>query len=238
METPIDCLRDLVVANRILANEGVVDAFGHVSIRHPDNPDRYLLSRSRSPELVTMDDIMEFSLDGAALDRRGRTPYGERMIHGSVYEARPDVHAVVHNHSQEVIPFTVTDVPLRAIAHTCAPIGLNIPVWDIRDSFGETDMLVVEMEQGRDLARSLGDGRVALMRGHGAVVACGTLRDAVNTAIYLQVNARQQIMAMQLGTPNFLTPKEVALATVRQASALPLDRAWEYWRNRAGCDNL
>ena len=238
METLINSLRDLVIANRILAREGVVDAFGHVSIRHPDNPERYLLSRSRSPELITMDDIMEFSLDGEAVDLRGRTPYGERMIHGGVYEARPDVHAVVHNHAQEVIPFTVTDVPLRPIGHTCAPIGLDIPVWDIQDSFGDTDMLVINMDQSRDLARRLGDARVALMRGHGSVASGATLRDVVNTAVYLQVNARQQIMAMQLGEPKYLTPVEVELAARRQSSPLALDRAWEYWRARAGCDDM
>jgi ribulose-5-phosphate 4-epimerase/fuculose-1-phosphate aldolase len=185
-----------------------------------------------------MDDIMEFSLDGEAVDLRGRTPYGERMIHGSVYETRPDVHAVIHNHAQEVIPFTVTKTPLRPIGHTCAPIGFDIPVWDIRDSFGETDMLVVTMEQGRDLARGLGAARVGLMRGHGAVVAADTLPQAVNIAVYLQVNAREQLQAMQLGEPIFLSPREVELATVRQISPLALDRAWEYWRARAGCDNL
>ncbi len=238
METLINSLRDLVVANRILAREGVVDAFGHVSIRHPGNPERYLLSRSRSPEMITLDDIVEFSLDGEAMDLRGRTPYGERMIHGAVYEARPDVHSVVHTHAQEIVPFTVTDTPLRPIGHTCAPIGIDIPVWDIQDKFGETDMLVVNMDQSRDLALTLASGRVALMRGHGCVVSGATLRDAVNTAVYLQVNARQQLLAMQLGEPKFLTPKEVELATLRQASRLALDRAWEYWTNRAGCADL
>ncbi len=234
----IDCLRELVIANRILAREGVVDAFGHVSIRHPDNPERYLLSRSRAPELITADDLMEFSLDGEAVDLRGRTPYGERMIHGSVYETRPEVNSVIHNHAQEVIPFTVAKTKLRPIGHTCAPIGLDIPVWDISDNFGDTDMLVVTMDQGRDLARCLGDARVALMRGHGSVVAAATLRDAVNIAVYLQVNARQQMMAMLLGDPKFLSPGEVELASQRQSSPLALDRAWEYWRMRAVGDDF
>ncbi len=237
-DTLSECLRELVIANRILAREGVVDAFGHVSIRHPDNPERYLLSRSRSPELITIDDIMEFSLDGEAVDLRGRTPYGERMIHGSIYEARPDVHSVIHNHAQEVVPFSVTGAPLRPIGHTCAPIGQNIPVWDISDNFGDTDMLVVTMEQGRDLARCFGQNRVALMRGHGAVVAAATLRDAVNIAVYLQVNARQQLLAMQLGEPTFLSPGEGEMASERQSSPLALDRAWEYWAHRAGGDSL
>jgi len=156
MTTYDECLRELVTANRILAHEGVVDAFGHVSVRHPDNPERFLLSRSRAPELIVVEDLMEFTLDGDAIDLRDRTPYGERVIHGAVYEARPEVNAVVHNHSYELIPFGITDTPLRAVAHTCASIGAEIPVWDIRDKFGETDHLVITMEQGRDLATCLG----------------------------------------------------------------------------------
>ncbi len=233
-----DCLRELVIANRILAREGVVDAFGHVSIRHPDNPNRYLLSRSRSPELITVDDIMEFELDGEAVDLQERTPYGERMIHGAIYEVRPEVNAVIHNHAQETIPFGVTGTPLRPIGHTCAPIGLNIPVWDIADKFGDTDLLVVTMEQGRDLAHCLGDNRVSLMRGHGSVAAGDRLQDAVNTAVYLQVNAKQQILAMQMGEPKYLSPGEVECAIKRQSSPLALGRAWEYWCHRAGGDNI
>ena len=137
-------LRDLVIANRILANEGVVDAFGHVSVRSPNNPNRYFMSRSRAPELITADDLMEFTLDGEATDLQGRTPYGERMIHGAVYESRPEVNAVVHNHAYEVIPFGVTGVPLRPIMHCCAVIGSDIPTWDIRDKFGEGDHLLFQ----------------------------------------------------------------------------------------------
>jgi HCOMODA/2-hydroxy-3-carboxy-muconic semialdehyde decarboxylase len=181
---------------------------------------------------------MEFTLDGTPVDLRGRTPYGERMIHGAIYEARPDIRSVVHNHAQEVIPFSVTGVPLRPIGHTCAPIGLGIPVWDIHDRFDDTDMLVTTMEQGRDLAGTLGANRVALMRGHGSVVAADSLRNAVNIAVYLQINAREQILAMQIGDPKYLTPGEVEKATARQESPLALDRAWEYWRVRAGCENL
>src|SRR5262245_20232283 len=140
-------LHDLVVANRILANEGVVDAFGHVSIRSLDNPNRYFQSRSRAPELVTAHDLMEFSLEGDAIDLQGRTPYSERMIHGAIYEARPDINAVIHNHAYEVIPFGVTGVPLRPIMHACGVIGSDIPTWDIREKFGETNHLVVTMDQ-------------------------------------------------------------------------------------------
>jgi len=231
-------IRELVFANRILAREGVVDAFGHVSVRHPRNPDRYLLARSRSPELVTGDDIMEFTLEGEAIDGRGRRPYGERMIHGAVYELRPEIHSVVHNHAQEVIPFGVTGAKLRPIMHVCGPIGAAVPIWDIRKKFGDTDLLVINMEQGRDLARRLGGGSVALMRGHGCVVAGRTLREAVMIAIFVQVNARLQLQALPLGKPRFLSAGEIQKCTERQFSPLALERAWEYWCARAGCASL
>lgn len=238
MATLQETVRDLVIANRILAREGVVDAFGHVSVRHPDNPERYLLSRSRAPELITADDIMEFTLDGEAVDLRDRTPYGERMIHGAIFELRPEVNSVVHNHSYDLIPFAVTDAPLRPIMHTCSVIGYDIPRWDIRDRFGETDHLVVTMEQGRDLARALGDNRVALMKRHGCVIAGQDLREAVMNAVYVQANARMQLQAMQLGTIDFLTPVETEKCIARQGSPLSIDRAWEYWCIRAGSESL
>lgn len=231
-------LRDLVIANRILANEGVVDAFGHVSIRSPDNPGRYFISRSRAPELVTADDLIEFTLDGEAIDLQGRTPYSERMIHGAVYETRSEVNAVIHNHAYEVIPFGVTGVPLKPIMHTCGPIGSHIPTWDIREKFGEGDHLVVTMDQGRDLARCLGDRSVALMKRHGCVVAGKDIREAVMTAVYLQVNAKLLLQSLQLGKPDYLTPLEAERCTARQTSPVSLDRAWEYWCMRAGADKI
>ena len=234
MEHINELIRDLIAANRILAREGVVDAFGHVSVRHPDNPERYFMSCSRSPELVTADDIMEFTLDGEPVDARDRKPYGERPIHGALFEMRPDVQSVVHNHAHELIPFGVTGVPIRAIMHVCGPIGADIPTWDIRDNFGETDHLVLTMEQGRDLAGCVGDGKVALMRGHGGVVNGGNVREAVMTAVYLQVNAKLQMQALQLGEPKFLTPTEIEACTARQFHPLSIDRAWEYWVARAG----
>jgi len=181
------CRADLVIANHILAREGVVDAFGHVSLRHPDHPDRFLLSRSRAPELVRLDDIREFGLDGQPLEDRGERLYGERPIHAAIYAARPDVGSIVHSHSHEVIPFGIADLRMQPVAHVCAPIGPEIPIWDIRDRFGATDLLVLDLDQGRDLATCLGAARVALMRGHGSVVAAGSLRQAVMTAVYLQV---------------------------------------------------
>jgi HCOMODA/2-hydroxy-3-carboxy-muconic semialdehyde decarboxylase len=231
-------LRDLVVANRILANEGTVDAFGHVSIRNPDNPARYFMSRSRAPELITVDDLMEFTLDGEANDLRGRTPYDERMIHGAVYEARPEVNAVIHSHAYEVIPFGVTGVPLRPIMHCCGVIGSEIPTWDIRDKFGEGDHLVVTMDQGRDLVHCLGDRRVALMKRHGCVVTGENVREAVMTAVYLQVNAKLLLQSLQLGTPDYLTPLEVEKRTTRVNGQRGLDRAWEYWCVRAGAEKI
>lgn len=236
MDGIVEQIQELVIANRILAREGVVDAFGHVSIRHPDNPERYLLSCSRAPALITADDIMEFTLDGEAIDGRDLRPYGERPIHGALYEMRPDVNSVVHNHALELIPFGVTETRLQAIAHVGATIGNDIPTWDIRDKFGETDHLVVTMEQGRDLANCVDGGRAALMRGHGGVVAGSDVREAVYTAVYLQINARLQLMSMPLGNPNYLTPTEVEKCKDRQFSPLSLDRAWEYWCLRAGGD--
>ena len=230
--------RRLVAANRILANEGVVDAFGHVSVRDPRDATRFVLSRSRSPALVELDDLMEFDADGAPLDARGRTPYGERMIHAAVYAARPDVGAVVHHHSYAVLPFTITDVPLTPVVHAASVIGATIPVWDIRTRFGDTDMLVRTLEQGRDLAVTLGGNTCTLLRGHGAVVVGATLQQAVLTAIYLQVNASVLLAAKTLGTPNALSAAEVENATAAQFSALALDRAWEYFCQRAGVEPI
>ena len=240
MATAIDYLRELVIANRILAYEGVVDAFGHISVRHPDDPEKYLLSVSRAPELITAEDIVEFRLDGEPLNLGDRTPYGERFIHGSIYERRPDVNSVIHNHSHEVIPFGVTKTQsLRAVAHVGSVIGANVNTWDIRDRFGpDTDMLVVNMEQGYDLADTLGNDICALMRGHGAVVTGANIREAVMSAVYLQVNAKLQLQALQLGEPVYLSEGEIANTFKRQMSPLGLDRAWDYWVRRSGCASL
>ena len=234
-----ELLQELAVANRILAHEGVVDAFGHVSIRHPQRRDRFFMSRSRAPELVTVDDLMEFELDGTLVEARGRTPYSERFIHGAIYEARPDVTCVIHNHSHAIIPYGVTPVKLRPLLHVAASIGEEIPVWDIARKFGDTDMLVVNMDQGRDLAATLGQNRVALMRGHGCAVAGRTLREAVFTAIYLQVNATLQTQALLLSDEvKFLSAGEAARAKAMTSQPIGLDRAWEYWKMRADRSGL
>jgi len=226
-------LDELVTANRILAREGVVDAFGHVSIRHPADAGRFCLSRARAPECIEPGDIMEFSLDGAAVEAAGRKPYAERFIHAAVYEARPDVRAVVHHHSPAVIPFGITAVPLTPLMHMCASMGATVPVWDSRTSFGDTNLLVTGMPMARDLAVALGDQSVALMRGHGCIVAGASLREVVFNAIYLQLNADLQQRAAALGEITFLTDGEIA-AVMRTRSSFTFERAWEYWCQRAG----
>jgi ribulose-5-phosphate 4-epimerase/fuculose-1-phosphate aldolase len=231
-------LRRLIAANRILAREEVVDAFGHVSLRDPENPKRYIMARSRSPELVEFADLIRFEQDGRSLDPGNRTPYGERMIHGAIYEARSDVNAVVHNHAYSLLPFGVTGRTLEPIVHVASVIGAKIPLWDIATKFKETDMLVRTMDQGRDLAATLGPNVCALMRGHGAVVAGATLKEAVIAAIYLKVNAEVQLQAMAIGTPRRLSDREVELSRATQLSALALDRAWEYFCARAGVEPI
>jgi ribulose-5-phosphate 4-epimerase/fuculose-1-phosphate aldolase len=233
---PLPEFRQLVAANRILANEGVVDAFGHISVRDPRDATRFVLARSRAPALVELDDLMEFALDGTAIDARGRTAYGERMIHAAVYAARPDVLSVVHHHAYGVLPFTITDTPLRPVIHTASVIGAEIPVWDIRTAFGATDMLVRTIEQGRDLAAALADHTCILMRGHGAVVVGASIPQAVLTAIYLQVNANVLLQALPLGAPEGLSAEEIVQSTAAQFSPLALDRSWEYFCQRAGVD--
>ena len=233
MNTDAATLSNIVVANHILANEEVVDAFGHISFRHPEDPEKYLLSRARAPELIEADDIVTYRLDGEAINAGDRRPYSERMIHGAIYEQRPDVNVVIHNHSYEVIPFASTGTPLRPVTHTCAPIGGNIPVWDMRDKFGENNHLVVTMEQGHDLAAALGEGTIALMKRHGCVVTGATVEETVMKAIYLQVNAKLQLQAMQIGEPDYLTNIEIQECTAMQQAPISLDRAWEAWCRRA-----
>jgi HCOMODA/2-hydroxy-3-carboxy-muconic semialdehyde decarboxylase len=233
MDIPARALDELVTANRILAREGIVDAFGHVSIRHPGHPDRYCLSRARAPECIEAADVMVFTLDGVAIEPAGRKPYAERFIHGAVYEARSDVHAVVHNHSPGVIPFGITATPLRPVMHMCASMGTEVPVWDARTNFGDTNLLVTEMSAARDLAATLGSRSVALMRGHGCVVAGQSLREVVFNAVYLELNAALQMKASALGAITFLSDGEVkAILSTRRS--FTFERAWEFWCQRAG----
>ncbi len=229
-------LADLVTASRILAHEGVCDAFGHVSVRHPENPSRFFLARAVAPELVTRDDIMEFELDGAPVGD-DRKPFLERFIHGALMEARPDVNSVVHSHSRGVIPFGVTGTPLRPLLHSCGVLGHDIPTWDASVAFGDTNLLIANAAMGRDFAATLGQGRAALMRGHGSTVVGRSIREAVYTAVYLEVNAQLQIASMQLGAVTYLSDGEITLIQSRLADAKPgegYDRAWRYWARRAG----
>ena len=232
-------LADLVIANRILSHENVVDAYGHVSVRHPGDPKRYLLARSLSPEMVQQADIMEFALDGTPLGGDARQPYLERFIHGAVYEARPEVIAVVHAHAEDVLPFGITDAPLRPVIHSGSFMGAEVPVWDIRDKFGDTNLLVTNMPQGRDLAVRLGGNNVALMRGHGFVAAARSLIEVVRMSVYVPRNARVQMAAMRLGAVKPLSRGEI---DARNAGYKPHSpetwRAWEYWATRAGCREL
>jgi ribulose-5-phosphate 4-epimerase/fuculose-1-phosphate aldolase len=235
MAVPTEALEELVTANRILAREGVVDAFGHVSIRHPEHGDRFILSRARAPECIETGDLMEFTLEGVPIEPAGRQPYAERFIHAAVYESRPDVRAVVHNHSPTVIPFGITGTRLRPVMHMCASMGPHVPLWDSRTSFGDTNLLVTNMQMGRDLAAALGNRAVSLMRGHGAVVAGQSLRDVVFNSVYLELNAELQWKASSLGEINFLTDGEID-AVLRTRAAFTYERAWEYWCRRAGRD--
>ena len=228
---PAALVDDLVYANRILYNEGVVDGFGHVSVRHPERPDRFLLSRSIAPALVTNDDIMEFDFAGSAIDARGRRPYLERFIHGAIYSSRPDVQAVVHSHSPAVIPFGVTGVGLRPIFHLSGFLAGATPIFEIRDAGGpETDMLIRTPELGAALARSLGGAAYALLRGHGAVAVGVSLKQVVYRSIYAEVNARLQSEALRLGEVSFLNDAEAANAAATNDEVL--DRPWELWKKR------
>jgi len=226
---PVDAsvIEDLVAANHILAREQVVDAFGHVSVRHPRSPDRFLIARSVAPELVTSADVIEHDLDGNPVDARGRASYRERFIHSEIYRARPDVKSVVHCHTPSLISFGVTRVPLRPIYHQAAFIGGGVPVFEIRDAGGMTDMLVGDAPLGRALAATLGARTAALMRGHGAVIVGDSIPTAVGRSIYLDINARVQAQAMALGgTITYLEPEEVR----KYLAPNNYDRAWELWK--------
>ncbi len=224
-------IEDIVIGSRILAELGVLDGFGHVSARDPKNPNHFLMSRSLAPALVTADDIMEFDLDGNAIDPRGRSLFLERFIHSEIYRARPDVMSVVHTHSPGVVPFGVSQVPLRAMFHNAAFLAAGTPVWDIRKDFGETDMLVRDPSRGKSLAQMLGDKSVALMRGHGDVTVGPSVKMAVFRAYYTDVNARLQSQAIALGGEvNYLTPGEGAKADLINAAVI--DRIWNLWKMR------
>lgn len=232
-------ISELVKANRVLAHLKLVDSFGHITIRNPENPQRFFMSRSRAPSLVTKDDILEFDLDSNPVDLRGLRPYAERFIHGCLYRARPDVMAVCHNHAHELLPMAVTKTVMRPAIHSAAVIGHEVPVWDIRDQFGDTDMLVTSNEMGKSLANAVGAGKAALMRGHGSVIAAKSLRDAVFTTFYLRLNAEVLIKAMSTGGQiTYLSRGETDRSGEMHSQAFSQGRAWEEWCVKAGVASL
>jgi ribulose-5-phosphate 4-epimerase/fuculose-1-phosphate aldolase len=222
----------LVLANRILYRQGVVDAFGHVSVRHDRSPDHFLLARNMAPALVRRDDIVTFDLDGAALDAAGRRVYLERFIHAEIYRARPDVQSVVHSHSPNVIPFGVTGTALRPIFHMSGFLAEGSALFEIRDVAGDTDMLISNARLGEALAAALGPRSTVLMRGHGSTVVGASLEQAVYRAIYAEVNARLQTQARQLGDVTYLNANEAAKAAAINDTQLP--RVWELWAREIG----
>lgn len=222
-------IEDLVAANRILADQGILDGYGHVSVRHDRRPDRYLLSRSLAPSLVTADDIMEYDLDSNPVDAKGRAMYRERFIHGEIYKMRPDVNAVVHDHSPSVIPFGVSATPLRPVYHMAAFIAEGVPVFDIRRAVGITNMLVENSGAGRALGQTLGGKPAVLMRGHGAAVVGDSLPNVVGRSVYLEMNAKLQAQAMALGGKViYLDPEEARKATL----TIDYLRAWDLWKRK------
>src|SRR3984893_12140668 len=220
---------DLVTANHILYDQHVVDAFGHVSVRHDKRPDRFLLARSMAPALVTAADILEFDLDATPL-AAGRPVYLERFIHGEIYRVRPDVVAIVHSHSHAIIPFgVVRSHKLRAIFHMSGFVGTETPIFEIRECVGDgSDLLVRNRDLGAALAKSLGPKSVVLMRGHGVTVTAPTLQEAVYRGVYVDVNARLQLEAIGLGAVNYLTETEGRAAAATNAAQI--GRAWELWK--------
>jgi HCOMODA/2-hydroxy-3-carboxy-muconic semialdehyde decarboxylase len=233
-------ITELVIANRILAHEDVVDAYGHVSVRHPDNPERFFLSHSLAPAFVEKSDILEHDLEGNAVHEKRRPLYLERFIHGAIYEARPDVMAVVHAHAEDTLPFGIAPAKLKPVIHSGAFIGADVPVWDIARRFGtRTNLLVTNAAQGRDLARSLAKNSVVLMRGHGFAAAARSLIDVVRMSVYLPRNARVQFKAMQLGRVKPLSKGEIDARTGGYKPDSPeTQRTWQYWARRAGCAEL
>jgi HCOMODA/2-hydroxy-3-carboxy-muconic semialdehyde decarboxylase len=226
-------LEDLVAAYRVLAEYGVIDAYGHVSVRSPRDPNRYYLARAIAPERVQVEDLIEYDLDSRPIDENGRESVRERFIHGEVFRSRPEVMAVVHNHSPSVVPFSVTGVPMRPIFHMAAFIGEGLPNFEIRDAQKGTDLLVKTPQLGKALAKSLGPKPAALMRGHGAVVVGENLPRAVGRSVYLELSARMQMQAMLLagekGSITYMDDAEVKASVPVQN----YNRAWPVWREKA-----
>ena len=227
---PANVIDDLVAGNHILTQEGILDGYGHISVRHPRNPERFLLARSVAPELVTAADIIEYGLDGEPIDAKGRTSYKERYIRSELFRARPDVNAVVHCHTPSLIPFADSTVPLRPMYHQSAFLAAGVPVFEIRQAAGMTNMLIETVPLGRALAKAMADKPALLMRGHGAVVVADTIPNVVGRSIYLDLNARIQAQAIALGGKiTYIDPEEAR----KYAASDNYSRAWELWKRKA-----
>lgn len=224
MEIAID---ELVQANRILLHNRVLDAFGHVSFRHPETPDRFLLSSALPPALVTAGDILEFNLDSSPVEVTDKSLYVERYIHGSIYKARADVHAICHYHAKAIMPFCISSTALQAISQTGAAMGSTVPVWDSRDDFGDTNLLVSNAEQADSLTKTLADAWLVLMRRHGACTVGQSLRELVFRAVFACQDAAIQINARSLGELEPLNKGELQLTA--QLSNKSIDRCWAHW---------
>ena len=227
-----DAISTVVMASRILANEGVLDALGHVSLRNPDNPNAFFQARSLSPYEITAKDILEIDLDGNVLTKTDMRPYSERIIHASILKARPEMNAVFHGHPAPVIPFSVTGVPIRPVTHVGSFLHQGVPVYD--DYEPGDGMLISSKQEGERIARHLGNRRAHLLRGHGCDIVAETIQALVASAIYMRDNASIQLQAMQLGTPVYLTEREAVTAMDRALfGQVPLERMWGYWVARA-----
>ncbi len=229
----LEARRELALANRIVANEGIIDAFGHVSMRHPDNPNRYLLSRSRAPELVTPEDFIEYDINSQPLRDPGVGQYSERVIHGEIYKARPEVNSVCHHHCPAFMPLLANGIDYVPVFHLGAVGGIRPPFWDQHDEFGDTNMLVVKPEEGASLARALGKHWIVLMMRHGVTVAGTSVKDCVFRCVFSARNAEYQVRALSLGSNIFsLSRGEANLAGSISSKTTGLTRSWEYWSMR------
>jgi ribulose-5-phosphate 4-epimerase/fuculose-1-phosphate aldolase len=224
--------QELAIANRVLANEGVLDAFGHISVRHPTNPDRYLISRYGAAELMQPDDILELTLDSKPVTPTSARMFSELVIHGAIYQARPDVHSVCHHYAVAVLPYCITGVELVPVMHLGASLGGKVPFWDSHDEFGDTPLVVTKPEEGASLARALGKHWMVLLRRHGATLAGRSLRECVFRSVFTCRNAELQSRAMAMGTISTLSPGEAEMCSQHSLTPRTLSRTWEYWSHR------
>jgi ribulose-5-phosphate 4-epimerase/fuculose-1-phosphate aldolase len=228
-ESLTEARRELALANRIAANEGVLDTFGHVSMRHPGNPKRFFLSRSSAPDMVTVEGVIEYDLDSQPVRDPGVPQYSERVIHGEIYKARPEVMSVCHHHTPAFMPLLITGTDYVPVFHLGAVGGTKPPYWDQHDEFGDTNMLVVKPEEGASLARALGSHQMVLMRRHGVTIVGSSVRDCVYRAIQTCRNADFLVRAMMIGTVSSLSPGEIELGRQITIRTTALARSWDYW---------